>query len=95
VSRWKLYRQRRKAKRNALLLFMLSGVVRSADVEIIRECMSSKHRRQAGSLVDPVSQATHSLWSMDVQKVFEGFFSKMPLGSPRRDLQADARTHVC
>jgi len=34
VSRWTLYRDRRQRKRNASLLLMLSGAIRSADVEL-------------------------------------------------------------
>ena len=54
MSRWALYRQRYQRRRNAFILFTLSGAIRSADVEIafFRERMSvdrGKEQVQRGS----------------------------------------------
>jgi hypothetical protein len=61
MSRWMQYRERYQQKRNAFLLLTLSGVIRSADVEV-------PYFR--GTMAGGLGQAEHSIWSMDLRHLF-------------------------
>jgi hypothetical protein len=69
MSRWTQYRERYRRKRNAFVLLTVSGVIRSADMEVpfLRETRCSGRGRGLNSS----AEAEHpSIWSMDLRQLF-------------------------
>ena len=62
MSRWTQYRERCQRRRNAFLLLTMSGVIRSADMEV-----PYFRREMAGG---PASRAEQSIWSLDLRNLF-------------------------
>ena len=72
MSRWTLYRQRYRQRRNAFLLLTLSGAIRSAEVEVsfLRERRFTGPRKGATSTADALPPAEQTIWSMDLRQLF-------------------------
>lgn len=92
MSRWMLDREREQQKRNALLLLMLSGVIRPADVgrRYFSEGTTGEQQSRPGAAVDPITEAVTSIWSMDLKQLLEAYPRRLgrttnSIGSSHKD----------